>query len=131
MKRKVLFHLLTKEEGGRRFGIQSGYRPELNIGDNKLKSFSTYWKSKSYKANQIRLGQTKEIEIQFFEENWEPELYKTYLVQEGGHIVGNLTFIMTDEEIRELEELEKKVKEFLEKAELDTTSIVDKIEEVA
>jgi len=90
MNRKVLFHLLTIEEGGRHSPIILGYRPELNIGDNKLKSFFTI---KEEEEVSISLGETKEIEIQFFVEDWIPELNKEYLVQEGGHVVGNLTFI--------------------------------------
>lgn len=90
MKRKVLFHLLTTEEGGRNSYILLGYRPELNIGDNKLKSFFTIKEENEVK---IELGETREIKIQFMVENWTPELNKKYLVQEGGHVVGNLIFI--------------------------------------
>lgn len=90
MKRKVLFYLLTKEEGGRHSPIILGYRPELNIGDGKLKSFFTIKEEEEVK---IELGETREIQIQFMVENWEPELDKVYLVQEGSKVVGNLTFI--------------------------------------
>lgn len=90
MKRKVLFHLLTTEEGGRQFGIKLGYRPQLNIGNRKLKSFFTIKEENEVK---IELGESREIEIQFFEENWEPELNKDYLIQEGRRVVGSLKFV--------------------------------------
>jgi elongation factor Tu len=92
---RAILRLLRREEGGRRSGIRSGYRPNHNFGGPDDREF--YVGQVDFDGDDpIELGNSREVSVRFISGPGlrdKLQAGRTWRIQEGGRLVGEATVL--------------------------------------